>query len=77
MCTASNSIWNTAINQEHTNTAAKIKQPTNIQYFSEHDLKLRSKIAKIYYFLNLLVIGFYVAAFVLVSFYPYLFKRAV
>ncbi len=56
---------------------AKIKQPTNIQYFSEHDLKLRSKIAKIYYFLNLLVIGFYVAAFVLVSFYPYLFKRAV
>ena len=56
---------------------AKIKQPTNIQYFSEHDLKLRSKIAKIYYFLNLLFIGFYVAAFVLVSFYPYLFKRAV
>ena len=56
---------------------AKIKEPTNIQYFSEHDLKLRSKIAKIYYFLNLLVIGFYVAAFVLVSFYPYLFKRAV
>ncbi len=56
---------------------AKIKQPTNIQYYSEHDLKLRSKIAKIYYFLNLLVIGFYVAAFVLVSFYPYLFKRAV
>ena len=56
---------------------AKIKQPTNIQYYSEHDLKLRSKIAKIYYFLNLLVIGFYVAAFVLVSFYPQLFKRIV
>jgi hypothetical protein len=56
---------------------AKIKQPTNIQYYSEHDLKLRSKIEKIYYFLNLLVIGFYVAAFVLVSFYPHLFKRAV
>ena len=56
---------------------AKIKQPTNIQYYSEHDLKLRSKIVKIYYFLNLLVIGFYVAAFVLVSFYPELFKRAV
>ena len=56
---------------------AKIKQPTNIQYYSEHDLKLRSKIEKSYYFLNLLVIGFYVAAFVLVSFYPHLFKRAV
>ena len=56
---------------------AKIKQPTNIQYYSEHDLKLRSKIEKIYYFLTLLVIGFYVAAFVLVSFYPHLFKRAV
>ena len=56
---------------------AKIKQPTNIQYYSEHDIKLRSKIAKIYYFLNLLIICFYVAAFVLVSFYPQLFKRAV
>ena len=56
---------------------AKIKQPTNVQYYSEHDLKLRSKIEKIYYFLNLLVIGFYVAAFVLVSFYPQLFKRVV
>ena len=56
---------------------AKIKQPTNIQYYNEYDLKLRSKIAKIYYFLNLLVIGFYVTAFVLVSFYPELFKRAV
>ena len=56
---------------------AKIKQPTNIQYYSENDLKLRSKVVKIYYFLNLLVIGFYVAAFVLVSFYPELFKRAV
>jgi hypothetical protein len=56
---------------------AKIKQPNNIQYYSEYDIKLRSKIAKIYYFLNLLVIGFYVAAFVLVSFYPHLFKLAV
>ena len=56
---------------------AKIKQPINIQNYSEHDLKLRSKIAKIYYFLNLLVIGFYVVAFVLVSFYPQLFKRIV
>jgi hypothetical protein len=56
---------------------AKIKEPTNIQYYSENDLKLRSKVVKIYYFLNLLVIGFYVAAFVLVSFYPHLFKHAV
>ena len=56
---------------------AKIKEPTNIQYYSENDLKLRSKVVKIYYFLNLLVIGFYVAAFVLVSFYPELLKRAV
>ena len=56
---------------------AKIKEPTNIQYYSENDLKLRSKVVKIYYFLNLLVIGFYVVAFVLVSLYPELFKRAV
>jgi hypothetical protein len=54
----------------------KINEGTNIQYYSEYDLKLRSKIAKIYYFLNLLVIGFYVAAFVLASFYPHLFRRA-
>ena len=56
---------------------AKIKEPTNIQYYSEDDLKLRSKVVKIYYYLNLLVIGFYVAAFVLVSFYSHLFKRVV
>ena len=56
---------------------AKIKEPTNIQFYSEDDLKLRSKVVKIYYYLNLLVIGFYVAAFVLVSFYPHLFKRVV
>jgi len=56
---------------------AKIKEPTNIQYYSEDDLKLRSKVVKIYYYLNLLVIGFYVAAFVLFSFYPHLFKRVV
>jgi hypothetical protein len=56
---------------------AKIKEPTNIQYYSEYDLKLRSKVVKIYYYLNLLVIGFYVGAFVLVSFYPHLFKHAV
>ena len=56
---------------------AKIKEPTNIQYYSEYDLKLRSKAVKIYYYLNLLAIGFYVAAFVLVSFYPELFKRPV
>ena len=54
-----------------------IKEPTNIQYYSEDDLKLRSKVVKIYYYLNLLVIGFYVAAFVLVSFYPHLFKLAI
>ena len=56
---------------------AKIKQPTNIKYYSEHDLKVRSKIAKIYYFLNLLVISFYVVGFVLVSFYSHLFRHAV
>ena len=56
---------------------AKIKEPTNIQYYSENDLKLRSKAVKIYYYLNLLVIFFYVVAFVLVSFYPDLFRRVI
>ena len=56
---------------------AKIKEPDNIQYYDDYTLRLRSALVKIYSFLNLLVIGFYVAAFVLVSFYPELFKRAV
>ena len=56
---------------------AKIKEPTNIQYYSENDLKLRSKVVKIYYYLNLLIIFFYVVAFVLVSFYPDLFRRVI
>ena len=56
---------------------AKIKEPTNIQYYSKNDLKLRSKVVKIYYYLNLLIIFFYVVAFVLVSFYPDLFRRVI
>jgi len=54
-----------------------IKEPDNIQFYDEYTLKLRSTLVKIYQCLYLLVIGFYVAAFVLVSFYPELFKRAV
>jgi len=54
-----------------------IKEPDNIQFYDEYTLKLRSTLVKIYQCLYLLVIGLYVAAFVLVSFYPELFKRAV
>ena len=56
---------------------AKIKEPDNIQYYDAYTLRLRSTLAKIYSFLNLLVIGFYIAAFILILFYPDLYKRVV
>jgi hypothetical protein len=56
---------------------AKIKEPDNIQYYDAYTLRLRSILVKIYSFLNLLVIGFYIAAFILILFYPDLYKRVV
>ena len=56
---------------------AKIKEPDNIQYYDAYTLRLRSTLVKIYSFLNLLVIGFYIAAFILILFYPDLYKRVV
>ena len=54
-----------------------IKEPDNIQFYDEYTLKLRSTLVKIYQFLYLLVIGLYVAAFIIISFYPQLIKRVV
>jgi hypothetical protein len=54
-----------------------IKDPDNIQFYDEYTLKLRSTLVKIYQFLYLLVIGLYVAAFIIISFYPQLIKRVV
>jgi TRAP-type uncharacterized transport system fused permease subunit len=56
---------------------AKIKEPDNIQYYDAYTLRLRSTLVKIYSFLNLLVIAFYIAAFILILFYPDLYKRVV
>jgi hypothetical protein len=56
---------------------AKIKEPDNIQYYDAYTLRLRSTLVKIYSFLNLLVIGFYIATFILILFYPDLYKRVV
>jgi hypothetical protein len=56
---------------------AKIKEPDNIQYYDAYTLRLRSTLVKIYSFLNLLVVGFYIAAFILILFYPDLYKRVV
>jgi hypothetical protein len=56
---------------------AKIKEPDNIQYYDAYTLRLRSTLLKIYSFLNLLVIGFYIVAFILILFYPDLYKRVV
>jgi hypothetical protein len=56
---------------------AKIKEPDNIQYYDAYTLRLRSTLVKIYSFLNLLVIGFYIVVFILILFYPDLYKRVV
>jgi len=54
-----------------------IKEPDNIQFYDEYALKLRSTLVKIYQCLYLLVIGLYIAAFTIISFYPELIKRVV
>ena len=56
---------------------AKIKEPDNIQYYDAYTLRLRSALVKIYSFLNLLVIGFYIVAFILILFYPDLYLRII
>ena len=56
---------------------ATIKEPDNINFYGEYTLKLRSTLVKIYQCLYLLVIGLYVAAFTIISFYPQLIKRVV
>jgi len=56
---------------------AKIKEPDNIQYYDNYTLRLRSTLIKIYSFLNLLVIGFYIVAFILILFYPDLYLRII
>jgi hypothetical protein len=56
---------------------AKIKEPDNIQYYDAYTLRLRSTLLKIYSFLNLLVIGFYIVVFILILFYTDLYKRVV
>ena len=56
---------------------AKIKEPDNIQYYDNYTLRLRSTLIKIYSFLNLLVIGFYIVAFILILFYPELYLRII
>ena len=56
---------------------AQLRKPENFDYYNDHQKKVWSKMTKIYYFLNLLVIGFYLAAFILISFYPDLYKKAV
>jgi hypothetical protein len=56
---------------------AKIKEPNNIKFYDEYSLRLRSTLVKIYTFFYLSMIGFYIAAFILILFYPQLFKRIV
>ena len=56
---------------------AKLRKPENFDYYNDHQKKVWSRMTKIYYFLNLIVIGFYLAAFILILFYPDLYKKAV
>lgn len=56
---------------------AKLREPRNFDYYNDHQKKVWSKMTKIYYFLNLLIIGFYLAAFILISLYPDLYRKAI
>jgi len=56
---------------------AKIKEPDNIKFYNEYNLRLRTTLVKIYTFFYLSMIFFYIAAFILILFYPELLKRIV
>jgi hypothetical protein len=56
---------------------AKIKEPDNIKFYDDYSLRLRSTCVKIYTFFYFVVIGFYILAFILILFYPDLYKRIV
>jgi len=55
----------------------KIKEPDNIKYYDDYSLRLRSTCVKIYTFFYFVVIVFYILAFLLILFYPDLYKRLV
>ncbi len=55
----------------------KIKEPDNIKFYDDYSLRLRSTCVKIYTFFYFVVIVFYILAFILILFYPQLFKRIV
>lgn len=56
---------------------AKIEEPDNIQFYDDYTLRLRSTCVKIYTFLYFGLIGFYILAFLLILFYPDLYKRVI
>lgn len=56
---------------------AKIKEPDDIQFYDDFTLRLRSTCVKIYTFFYFGLIGFYILAFILILFYPDLYKRIV
>jgi len=47
----------------------QIKKPTNSSYYDEHDLKIRATLSKLLILSNLMVIGFYLAACMLILIY--------
>ena len=55
----------------------KIKEPDNIKYYDDYSLRLRSTCVKIYTFFYFVVIVFYILAFLLILFYPDLYKRLI
>jgi hypothetical protein len=56
---------------------AKIKEPDNIKFYDDYSLRLRSTCVKIYTFFYLSMIFFYIAAFILILFYPEFYKQIV
>jgi hypothetical protein len=47
----------------------QIKKTTNSSYYDEHDLKIRATLSKLLILSNLMVIGFYLAACILIIIY--------
>jgi hypothetical protein len=47
----------------------QIKKPNDASYYDEHDLKLRTTFSKVLILSNLMVIGFYIAACILILIY--------
>jgi multisubunit Na+/H+ antiporter MnhC subunit len=47
----------------------QVKKPKDISHYNEYDLKLRTTLSKVIILTNLIIIGFYIAACLLILIY--------